>query len=210
MTSAADFGDRGVLVTCADRAERWAVREVLERALPDLRVREGFLSVLVVAPSPYRGLRAEVLAALDRVEPLVRVSLTSTVDIEIEVRYDGIDLDDAAKLLGLTSRELASAHSMQSWLVDVMGFAPGFGYLVPIGEHVADWSGLARRDRPREFVPGGSVAIAAGMSAVYPATMPGGWHLIGSTQVRMFDVHALPRPSLLVPGARVHFREARG
>jgi len=87
----------------------------------------------------------------------------------------------------------------------MMGFAPGFGYLIPDGRSLVDWSKLARRSDPRAEVPAGSVAIAAGMSAVYPANMPGGWHLIGQTAALVFDVDRSP-PALLAPGDVVTFR----
>ncbi len=87
----------------------------------------------------------------------------------------------------------------------MMGFAAGFGYLVPTGPSLLDWSAVARRDRPRDRVPAGSVALAAGMSAVYPEAMPGGWHLIGQTSVRMFDATDAGSPSLLHPGDLVRF-----
>jgi allophanate hydrolase subunit 1 len=43
------------------------------------------------------------------------------------------------------------------------------------------------------------------MSAVYPSTMPGGWHLIGRTSLRVFDASDAGSPSLLLPGDFVRF-----
>jgi KipI family sensor histidine kinase inhibitor len=125
----------------------------------------------------------------------------------VAVHYDGPDLDLAAALLGLSGSVLVERHTEQVWRVAMMGFAPGFGYLVPEGTWRADWAALARRDDPRPAVPGGSVAIAAGMSAVYPARMPGGWHLIGRTDATVFDVDRA-EPALLAPDDIVRFRDA--
>ena len=91
----------------------------------------------------------------------------------------------------------------------MMGFAPGFGYLIPIGAPLLRWDALDRRDRPRAQVPLGSVALAAGMSAVYPEPMPGGWHLIGTTTTRLFDAADLHAPTLLQPDDVVRFLEER-
>jgi KipI family sensor histidine kinase inhibitor len=148
-----------------------------------------------------------VVRALEDVKTGKPADARQSAEVEIEVRYDGIDLDESALVLGVSVPELVSAHSRQEWQVDLMGFAPGFGYLVPIGERMVDWPRLPRRDRPRESVPRGSVAIAAGMSAVYPAAMPGGWHLLGTTEAHLFDATMRLQPSLLVPGSRVRFRE---
>jgi KipI family sensor histidine kinase inhibitor len=81
-----------------------------------------------------------------------------------------------------------------------LGFAPGFGYLGGLPPALA----IPRRSSPREHVPAGSVAIAAEQTAVYPLAMPGGWHLIGRTDVVLFDP-ARREPALLTPGATVRF-----
>ena len=199
------FGDRAVLVTCADRDERRATRARLVADLPRHSVREGVRALLVVAERPDPTLLDSVCACLSAARPHAQEEEARTVTIQ--VTYDGIDLDETAHALGLTAAELVHEHQAQAWVVDVMGFAPGFGYLLPFGDERADWSRLDRRASPRDRVPGGSVALAAGMSAVYPVSMPGGWHLIGRTPAAMFDANNPAAPSLLVPGAIVWFTE---
>ena len=115
--------------------------------------------------------------------------------VEIPVDYAGADLDEVARMLGCGVDAVVAAHQAQSWSVAMMGFAPGFGYLVPEGPWLLDWSSVSRRDRPRDRVPAGSVALAAGMSAVYPEEMPGGWQLLGHTPPRLFDAATRPRPA---------------
>ena len=61
-----------------------------------------------------------------------------------------------------------------------------------------------RLERPRERVPAGAVAIAEGQTAVYPLDSPGGWRLIGRTELRLFDPLRDP-PALVRPGDRVRF-----
>jgi KipI family sensor histidine kinase inhibitor len=73
--------------------------------------------------------------------------------------------------------------------------------MAPVDPRIA----LPRRAEPRTRVPCGSVAIAAGQTAIYPTETPGGWHLIGRTRVKPFDP-ARPQPFLFSPGDTVRFR----
>jgi len=123
--------------------------------------------------------------------------------VEIAVRYggeDGPDLDEVAARLGLTPREVVAAHCEVAHRVLMIGFAPGYLYLGGLPPRLH----LPRRATPRKAVPAGSVAIAAGMTGIYPARLPGGWHLIGRTEQRLFDPQA-ERPCLLEPGDDVYF-----
>ena len=120
--------------------------------------------------------------------------------IEIPVDYDGADLAEVAERLGLPIDEVIRRHARATYRVAFCGFAPGFAYL----EGLPGELHLPRRQTPRTRVPAGAVAIAAGFSAVYPTASPGGWHLLGSTDIALFDVHADP-PALLTPGSTVRF-----
>lgn len=122
-------------------------------------------------------------------------------EAEIPVVYDGPDLDQVAALAGTAPEDVAGLHSGSTYTVAFLGFSPGFAYLVgaPTALHVP------RLGTPRTVVPAGAVAVAAGMTAVYPQATPGGWQLIGRTDARMFDP-ARSHPSLLRPGDRVRFR----
>lgn len=123
--------------------------------------------------------------------------------VEIAVRYggtDGPDLLEVAAQVGMTPQAVVALHVAPIYRVLLIGFAPGFPYLGPLPAPLH----LPRRATPRTNVPAGSVAIAADMSGIYPAVLPGGWHLIGRTQQPLFDPHADP-PSLLEPGVGVRF-----
>jgi biotin-dependent carboxylase-like uncharacterized protein len=93
-------------------------------------------------------------------------------------------------------------HQAAEYRVGWLGFAPGFGYLTGLDPELARVPRLAT---PRVAVPAGSVAIAGGLAAVYPAASPGGWRLLGRTSARIFDPYREP-PSLFAPGVRVRFR----
>lgn len=118
----------------------------------------------------------------------------------IPVRYDGPDLAEVARLTALTEGEVVARHSAPLYTVYMLGFVPGFAYLGELDPALA----LARLDRPRARVPAGSVAIAGRQTAIYPFATPGGWHILGSTDVRPFDPAASP-PAIFRPGDRVRF-----
>ena len=123
--------------------------------------------------------------------------------VELPVHYDGDDLGDAAELLGLTTDQLVERHTGREWTVAFCGFAPGFGYLTQDG---GGWD-VPRRSTPRTRVPPGSVALAGEFSGVYPRESPGGWQLIGRTDVAVFDLARDPA-ALLRPATRVRFTPA--
>lgn len=120
--------------------------------------------------------------------------------IEIPTVYDGPDLIEVANRLGCTTDEIIRLHSGTDYLAAFAGFAPGFMYCTGLPEQLR----IPRRPSPRASVPKGSVAIADVYTAVYPTTTPGGWNLIGRTDVELFDLHA-DQPSLIRPGDRVRF-----
>lgn len=123
-------------------------------------------------------------------------------DIDIDVHYDGEDIDALATSLGMSPRELIEWHTSTTWVAAFGGFAPGFTYCVP--EDASRALAIPRRDSPRTAVPAGAVALAGEFSAVYPRTSPGGWQLIGTTATPMWDSTATP-PALVAPGDRVHY-----
>lgn len=119
--------------------------------------------------------------------------------LRVPVRYDGPDLAEVARLTGLEEQEVVARHSGVEWVVAFGGFAPGFGYLTSdAGLEVP------RRGESRTRVPTGAVGLAGRFSGVYPSSSPGGWQLIGRTELRMWDLDRDP-PALLRPGVRVRF-----
>ncbi|MFC6081182.1 5-oxoprolinase subunit B family protein [Sphaerisporangium aureirubrum] len=160
-----------------------AARTLLVRFEPPARPDTVGAAILAARPRP--GRRAEA------------------GEVTIPVTYDGADLAEVAGLTGLTEREVVAAHTGTPWVVAFCGFAPGFGYLVGGDPRLE----VPRRTESRIRVPAGSVALAAGFSAVYPRESPGGWRLIGRTALQVWDVTATP-PALLRAGTHVHFTEA--
>jgi inhibitor of KinA len=122
----------------------------------------------------------------------------------IPVVYDGPDLSEAAEQLHLSREKVIEVHSRPIYRVFLVGFVPGWAYLGPLPDELV----LARRENPRTIVPAGSVAIAGRQSGIYPLPTPGGWHLIGRTNVKLFLPDSDP-PCLFRAGDRVKFFAAQ-
>jgi inhibitor of KinA len=123
--------------------------------------------------------------------------------IEIPVCYGGElgpDLDDVAERHAMSADDVIRVHSAGNYLVYMVGFMPGFAYLGGLSERIA----TPRRNSPRTAVPAGTVGIGGSQTGVYPLESPGGWHLIGRTPVRVFDIGRDPA-ALLATGDRVRF-----
>lgn len=144
---------------------------------------------------------AAVVERLAEIEAVPPSPMAERPTITIPVRYDGADLAEVAGRIGLGVDDVIELHSSARYEVAFCGFAPGFGYLRGLPEVLH----LPRRATPRTRVPAGSVAIASEFSAVYPSESPGGWHLLGHTELVLFDGHREP-PALLGPGTCVRFR----
>ena len=203
------YGDRAVLVEVADleAAMAWAAgaRAACEGGVLADQAAEivpGARTVLLVAQP---GVEA---AALGRAAALVTPSAPADRSdglVEIPTVYDGDDLAAVASATGISVDEVIAVHTGQTWTVAFGGFAPGFGYLAP--EDPADPRlHVPRRPEARTRVPVGSVGLAGEFSGVYPRASPGGWQLIGRTDVSLFDPER-EQAALLRPGVRVRFTE---
>lgn len=141
---------------------------------------------------------------LDRwLAELAPIGETGSRTVEIPVCYGGDagpDLAEVARMTGMNEEEVIRLHGSVTYTVGMIGFAPGFPYLLGLPERLA----VPRRAVPRTAVPAGSVAIGGGQTGIYPTDLPGGWHIIGRTSLALFDPAASP-PSLLAPGDRVRF-----
>lgn len=158
-------------------------------------------TLLVSTDSPARldGLRPRLADLVGRTDPIPPPA-DATHTVEIPVTYDGPDLADVAQLTGLDAAEVVAAHTGRPWRVAFGGFAPGFAYLTGGDPRLV----VPRRAEPRTAVPAGSVGLAGEYSGVYPRSSPGGWQVIGRTEVAMWDLRREP-PALLRPGWFVRF-----
>jgi KipI family sensor histidine kinase inhibitor len=163
----------------------------------------GYRTVLVVADPA----RAEALDELAAELPTLELPPAEEVagePVEIPVSYDGEDLPEVARLTGLDAEEVVRRHTAPQYTVAFLGFSPGFPYLVGLDPALE----VPRRDTPRTSIPAGSVGLAGGQTGIYPTASPGGWQLIGRTDVPLFDPDRDP-PALLAPGSRLRFTVTR-
>ena len=131
-------------------------------------------------------------------EPVIPSAIPEGRVHTIPVLYDGEDLPEVARRTGLRVDEVVERHA-RTYDVRAIGFCPGFAYLGPLLPEID----LSRRETPRPRVLPGTVALAAGMTAVYPLERPGGWWLVGRTPLVL--VHEADGYFPLRAGDRVRF-----
>ncbi|PXX60940.1 KipI family sensor histidine kinase inhibitor [Nocardia tenerifensis] len=199
-------GDRSVLVAPDEHADLVAFIDLLRREVPsgvdDVLPAAQTVLVTMAETADRRAVEDALRQLFRRTRGAGPAEPEPDAVRVVPVRYDGPDLEAVAAQLGMSVRAVIAAHTGAVWRCSFLGFAPGFGYLE------ASDSGLAvpRRAQSRTSVPAGSVALADGYSAVYPRRSPGGWQLIGTTDVQMWDL-GRAEPSLLRPGTLVRFTE---
>ncbi|WBB55872.1 allophanate hydrolase subunit 1 [Verrucosispora sp. WMMD573] len=182
------------------RAELWRRRErgelvaveivpaaatVLLDGVPDPPATAALIATWTASASAARIPTAALTAASDRL-------------VQVPVSYDGEDLSRVADHWRTDLPGVVRRLRETEFVVAFCGFAPGFGYLTGLPAELV----VPRLSTPRQRVPAGSVALAGPYAGIYPTASPGGWLLVGRTEVTLFDVTADP-PALLSPGTRV-------
>lgn len=180
----------------------WAVAQQLHQARSCIDIVPGMNNLtLIFDPEQHSG--AAFLEGLQQLWDGAEALEFSSRKIQIPVRYGGDygpDLELVAAHAGLSPEQVIAAHSSAEYLVYFLGFQPGFAYLGGLPEQLA----TPRRAEPRLTVPAGSVGIGGAQTGIYPAASPGGWQLIGRTDLCLFDP-ALATPTLLQPGDTIQF-----
>lgn len=182
-----------------------AATTVIEAALAEdlVDLVPSYASVLII----YDAMRTDHLSVGHRVREaltdLTTIDLAAGREVVLPVYYGieaGADLECLAKAAELSVEEVIDLHCGTDYRVYAIGFAPGFAYLGQVDQRIA----RPRLATPRLQVPRGSVAIADRQTAVYPATSPGGWNLIGRCPIEMFNPAGSPIMPVAV-GDRVRF-----
>ncbi len=168
----------------------------------------GYCSLLI-SYDPLKLTYSDVAAWLEeRLGSCPPASQRQPRQVRIPVRYggeDGPDLVEVARSHRMTPVELVQRHTAPVYSVGMMGFTPGFAYLMGLDPELA----TPRRTNPRTNVPAGAVGIAGAQTGVYPLESPGGWQLIGRTELALFNPNLEPH-FLLSPGDEVRFVVAEG
>lgn len=225
MNEITPLGDSALVVRVADDFEDapektlarvlQTINQIDEANIPGIIELAPAYTTVAVFVDPLRAIAAGAAAedALhwfsDRIRSTLserarRPSLPASTPIEIPVCYDAefaFDLADVARQTRRSPAEIIELHSGAEYLVNCVGFAPGFPYLSGLPNEL----NVPRRSSPRKDVPAGSVAIGGKQTGIYSVNSPGGWNVIGRTPLRIFDP-AKEQPALLRAGDRVRFR----
>ena len=203
--------DRSFLVVFGESISLESHRQVfhLTNALQSVRsilnLHPAYASLLVeFDPRLCDRREIEALARERAMDASAQSGAEDSRTIEIPVKYGGEfgpDLAHVAAHCGLDSAEVVARHSGARYLVNAVGFVPGFPYLGGLPESLR----VPRRPTPRTNVPAGSVGIGGAQTGIYPMSTPGGWHLIGRTPLDLFKP-AEEVPCLLHMGDRVRIR----
>lgn len=205
----APFGEGALLVELADEFEEnvvgWArgIADTWETIFNFGPAVPAYTSALLrfdplrIAPAQAEKFAAELLA---RGEFMTIAGNKPRRVIEVPTIYDGPDLAETAERSQLSVEELVALHAGREYTAYFLGFLPGFAYCGRLDPRIV----APRLERPRERVPAGSVAVADGQTAVYPLASPGGWRLIGRTDLAMFDPSA-NEPVRIRAGDRLRF-----
>ncbi|MBM0260603.1 allophanate hydrolase subunit 1 [Micromonospora sp. 4G55] len=192
-------GRHALLLDCDDpgqveawRAELWRRRDAGELSAVEI-VPAAATVLLDGVPDP-----AAVAARLAGWTPPPVAAPAAAAEVEVPTGYDGEDLPVVARHWGVTVPEVVRRLRETEFRVAFCGFAPGFAYLTGLPP---EWA-VPRLPSPRTRVPAGSVALAGPYAGIYPTASPGGWLLVGRTELTLFDVRADP-PARLTPGIRV-------
>ena len=197
-------GERGLLVEVEDLEMVHRLHAALRELDPPgvVELVPAYRTVLIVADPGQAEALDELADRLPGLE-LPPAEAVAGETVEIPVRYDGEDLPEVAGLTGLAPDEVVRRHTAPEYTVAFLGFSPGFPYLVGLDPALE----VPRRDTPRTSIPAGSVGLAGNQTGIYPTATPGGWQLIGRTEVTLFDPARDP-PALLAPGTRLRFTVA--
>jgi inhibitor of KinA len=136
-------------------------------------------------------------------ENLEFISTTEKRIVEIPIQISDTlspDLEGLCEFSKLTRTDVLDIFLSCTYRVYMLGFLPGFAYMGDVDERIA----APRLKTPRTKVPKGSVGIAGKQTGIYPLESPGGWNIIGRTDLEMFDPTS-PEPCLLRPGDEVAF-----
>jgi len=185
----APAGDRALLVTLPEATphelqERSAALRADPRVLAAI-VGHSSIYVILNGPAPVWDRLSSLSSGAQAGKPALHV---------VPVSFNGPDFPDFISRAPDFFDRLPSVKLTARYL----GFRAGFAYL---DGWPAEWA-MPRRPTSRNRVPRGSFGIAAAVAGFYPIESPGGWNLLGRTNVGLWDPRREP-PNLLAPGDEI-------
>ena len=203
-------GDSAITVEFSRNIDDTANQRVL--ALDRVLAREPVAGVTETVPTyrsllvHYDPLRIAFDALSEKLAALAQLPAPPTAKSRrwrIPVVYGGehgIDLEDVARTLKSTPDEIVARHVAGDYRVAMIGFTPGWSYLSGLEPSLQ----MPRRQNPRLLTPAGTVSVGGVQTGVQCLADPSGWHLLGRTAVRTYQLHRDPT-FLLEPGDHVKF-----
>lgn len=191
-------------VPVKSRSKRAALAQYLRTSGRWLECVEGMQEIVVqYDTAELSRVTAKQLLA-EQVGHAPRKKTASGSSIEIPVCYGGEfgpELTSVAEMLKVDEQEVIAMHTQHRYVVELVGFTPGFAYVSGLGSDLR----VPRLSEPRQRVEPGSIGIAGGLTGLYALPGPGGWPLIGRTPVALFRMDE-QQPMLLQSGANVRFK----
>ena len=114
-----------------------------------------------------------------------------------------LDIERLSSKLKLTKKEILEKYLNKEYFCYMTGFIAGMPFLGDIDKKIR----LERLETPRVKVPKGAVGITEQFTNIYTFESPGGWNILGSTPIKIFDQKNEKQPILINPGDRVLFYE---
>lgn len=202
------LGERAVVleldppISLVSQQRIWGLTQCLRDCRETLEIIPGMNNITVLLRNPQQDAHGAIEWLQQRWAESEALELASRL-VDIPVVYgghSGPDLDEVARHSGMSASQVVACHASMDYVVYFIGFQPGFPYLGGLDQRLH----TPRRAEPRVQVPAGSVGIGGSQTGVYPVAAPGGWQLIGQTQIPLFTPEQQP-PVLLRPGDRVRF-----
>ena len=205
------LGDSALVVHLGDRMQAQTFHRLRRLLLAWQRANVGedriwvpSYASITVHFDPFRERVEDIIAEANRMYEIDVDDRGEARHWTIPVRYGGVDapdLEEVARMHNMTKNDVIELHTSVEYIVYFLGFSPGFPYLGTVDPRIAS----PRRKEVRARVPVGAVGIAGQQTGIYSQAGPGGWQIIGRTDVTLFDP-SRSEPCLLAPGDRVSFK----
>lgn len=163
----------------------------------------SFTTCIICFDSRLTSFSALVSLLKEKEKDLLQTEIPAPAAHTIPVMYGGQygpDMEFVCSYAGLSADEVVEIHTGTVYTVFTVGFMPGFPYMGTLDKRLF----VPRLETPRLKVNEGSIAIAQFQTGIYSFESPGGWRIIGKTDVKLFDHREAPY-SLLKIGDQVRF-----
>jgi len=114
-----------------------------------------------------------------------------------------LDIERIEKKFKISKSEIINLFLNKNYFCYMTGFVAGMPFLGDIDDKIR----LNRLETPRVKVPKGAVGLTEQFCNIYTFESPGGWNIIGSTPINIFNPKEQTKPNLISPGDDITFYE---